>query len=148
MVHLDKLFGSFNADEVQSKSSGSNTSLSEKVEVKLVNGTNHCSGRVELLHNGQWGTICDDGWNVEEASVVCRQLDCGAPKSAPGRAKFGRGTGPIWLADVKCSGTELDLGQCPASPWGENDCSHREDAGVVCSGRFVALPLIHMVVST
>ncbi|KAH0626624.1 hypothetical protein JD844_001708 [Phrynosoma platyrhinos] len=107
--------------------------MADTVGIRLVNGSSRCSGRVEVFHSGQWGTICDDNWSIEDARVICQQLGCGAASSAPGRARFGRGTGNIWLDEVQCTGTESAIGQCPARPWGENDCNHGEDAGVVCS---------------
>ncbi|XP_056111088.1 deleted in malignant brain tumors 1 protein [Rhinichthys klamathensis goyatoka] len=100
--------------------------------IRLVNGSNDCSGRVEILHDGRWGTVCDDSWNIEDATVVCRQLGCGEAVRANSQAYFGRGSDPIWLDDVKCSGNESSLTQCSHNPFGEHNCGHHEDAGVVC----------------
>ena len=90
---------------------------------------------MELLHAGSWGTVCDDGWGLLDAAVVCRQLGCGAAHKALRSAHFGPGIGPIWLDEVKCSGTEAALWHCPAEPWGKHNCDHREDAAVICTGR-------------
>lgn len=102
--------------------------------LRLAGGPGRCAGRVELLHTGCWGTVCDDGWGLPDAAVVCRQLGCGAALVAPGGAFFGEGTGPIWMDNVRCWGNESALLQCPAAPLGITDCHHREDASVICAG--------------
>lgn len=87
-----------------------------------------------MFHNEQWGTVCDDSWEFPDAAVVCRQLDCGVVISAPRRAYFGQGQGPIWLDDVNCTGTEAALSECKLKGWAVHSCDHDEDASVVCSG--------------
>ncbi|XP_015486916.1 T-cell differentiation antigen CD6 isoform X2 [Parus major] len=99
--------------------------------LRLAGGRSRCEGRVELEQEGTWGTVCDDGWDILDADVVCRQLWCGHAVRAPGNASFGRGHGPILRDEVGCKGHERDLWECPAAL--EHDCSHKEDASVVCS---------------
>uniref|UniRef100_A0A671VSL3 SRCR domain-containing protein n=1 Tax=Sparus aurata TaxID=8175 RepID=A0A671VSL3_SPAAU len=115
---------------------------SGKKSVKLINGAGQCSGRVEISQGGQWGTVCDDEWEMADADVVCRQLGCGHAVSAPTNAHFGSGTGPIWLDDVECTGQESALSHCDHNRFGENNCGHSEDAGVICSGKRPEKPQI------
>ncbi|KFZ63329.1 Macrophage receptor MARCO, partial [Antrostomus carolinensis] len=86
-------------------------------------------GRVEIFHQGTWGTICDDGWSTQDASVVCRMLGYSRAISA---FTATAGTGRIWLDDVNCRGNEYSIFDCPKPDWGVNNCSHSEDAGVEC----------------
>ena len=103
--------------------------------VRLVGGSGPHEGRVEVHHNGVWGTVCDDGWDIEDARVVCRELGFPGATTSHGGAFFGQGKGTIWLDGVRCRGTEISLRNCPYRSWGSlRSCSHKDDAGVVCEG--------------
>lgn len=108
--------------------------IPDPMALQLVDGPHRCAGRVEVLHQEEWGTVCDNGWDLQDAEVVCWQLGCGAAVAAPGFAHFGRGSDPIWLDEVNCTGTESALSECRAKPKGVHKCHHGEDAGAVCSG--------------
>ena len=88
------------------------------------------AGRVELYFNGEWSTICNDGWDDTDASVVCRQLGFGLSgvtlQPEPGR-------GLILLDDVNCFGNESSLLNCEHSGIGISNCDHSKDAGVNCT---------------
>ncbi|XP_067321148.1 deleted in malignant brain tumors 1 protein-like isoform X2 [Anolis sagrei] len=105
----------------------------ECTEVKLIGGEDHCSGRVEVLHNKTWGTVCDDSWNLNSAQVVCRELDCGEALAIPGGAHFGAGYGPIWLFDAGCQGNEMSFSRCDLNAREKHSCTHDEDASVICA---------------
>ncbi|XP_061902006.1 LOW QUALITY PROTEIN: deleted in malignant brain tumors 1 protein-like [Entelurus aequoreus] len=106
---------------------------SNALPLRLVNGTNRCSGRVELFYEDQWGTVCDDNWGMQEAAVTCREMKCGAPLVATENALFGVGNDQMWLDDLECTGKEEFLVNCPHKGFGQHDCNHNEDAGVICS---------------
>jgi len=103
-------------------------------KIRLVGGRNSSEGRVEILHNDTWGTVCDDYWSLADADVVCRQLNYDHALEAVRYAGFGIGDGPIWLDDVACYGSEAFLTECPFVGWNRSNCVHREDAGVRCYG--------------
>ena len=110
--------------------------------------------------DNQWGTVCDDRFDVNDASVVCRQLGyltegiilcykssianingqmfitkTSAEAVSFGSAFYGRGTGSILLDEMTCVGTEQRLIDCPHSSTVTCTQSHREDAGVRCQSK-------------
>ena len=106
-----------------------------EIAIRLARGSSYNRGRVEVYYNGEWGTVCDDGWSSIDARVVCRQLGLGSSGTAIGSAGFGQGSGSILLGSVSCGGSESILARC--GHLGINvikSCSHAEDAGVICRG--------------
>ncbi|XP_060768187.1 scavenger receptor cysteine-rich domain-containing group B protein [Neoarius graeffei] len=114
--------------------------LGEYTGLRLVNGRSQCEGRVEVQYNGTWGTVCDDDWDMVDANVVCRQLDCGLAVAVGTSSRFGQGSGPILLDNVDCKGGETDLSQCGNQGWGIHNCYHYEDVAVTCKGNAVLGP--------
>lgn len=109
---------------------------SDQQVVQLAGGADRCAGRVELRRNGEWGTVCDDQWDLRDAEVVCKQLGCGYALNVSGQGGlFPPGRGPIQRDELNCTGSEENLWDCPAAQDG-HDCGHKEDAGVVCSGHY------------
>ncbi|XP_072132639.1 scavenger receptor cysteine-rich domain-containing protein DMBT1-like [Mobula birostris] len=104
------------------------------VPLRLVNGNHNCSGKLEVWFNDSWGTVCDDSWDLADANVVCRQLRCGLALWAPEDVKMTQAAGPVWLDEVKCTGSESFLSSCRSSSFGQHDCDHKEDVIVLCSG--------------
>ncbi|XP_048587199.1 deleted in malignant brain tumors 1 protein isoform X2 [Nematostella vectensis] len=102
------------------------------VRVRLAGSRVRGSGRVEVLYNGVWGTVCDDFWDIRDAKVVCRMLGYSRAVKATHSASFGQGSGRILLDNVMCRGTEKTIADCTHSPWGKHNCRHSEDAGVIC----------------
>ena len=101
--------------------------------VRLVNGHTKYEGRVEVNYNGEWGTVCDDGWDLNDAQAVCSELGFGNATASQHRAFYGQGSGQIWLDNLNCVGTEGTIRNCSHNGWGSHNCHHGEDASVKCT---------------
>ncbi|XP_064515834.1 LOW QUALITY PROTEIN: antigen WC1.1-like [Pseudopipra pipra] len=104
-------------------------------QLQLVGGGGRCAGRVEVNHDGEWGSVCvfDFDWEARWAPVVCRQLGCGRVAWSSPYTPFGQGSGRIWLQPF-CLGTEEVLEECRNFGWGQHYCGHDRDVGVICTG--------------
>ena len=107
--------------------------LAETIPVRLVNGKRASEGRIELLHNGEWGTICNYYTDINVGHVVCRELGYPGADKITTYAAFGEGKGHVLLAP-KCIGNETTLLHCEHTGWGryEKHCDHSHDSGVIC----------------
>ena len=102
--------------------------------VHLVNGPTNNEGRVEVYYNGEWGTVCDNGWDFNDAEVVCKELGLGSAFAYVSRGFYGQGSGQIWLNELNCDGTEATIADCAHRGWGNHVCEHSQDTGVNCAG--------------
>ena len=97
---------------------------------------------MEVLYDGEWGTVCDDDFDDTDADVVCRELGYPGATGYSCCADYGEGTGAIWLDDVDCTGTEASLYDCSHSGFGIHNCAHSEDVGVACeTGMYMYLEI-------
>ena len=113
-------------------------------------------GRVELFHNGEWGTLCDMDWDMNDAHVMCRELGfqgiacsiilrtmscpysygfCTGALSVSPRGTHSPGVGRIWPYRYNCTGEEDRLSDCAVTVFEEcllTNCVHVYDVGVIC----------------
>ncbi|XP_064388366.1 soluble scavenger receptor cysteine-rich domain-containing protein SSC5D-like isoform X4 [Halichondria panicea] len=104
--------------------------------VSSLGRTGVSSGRLEFYYNGQWGTVCNDRFDSNDAMVACRQL------GYEGYSNYGRvgtlgsqtsSSTPTWLDELRCEGTENRLIECPANRIGVEDCTHTQDVALICT---------------
>ncbi|XP_053111639.1 lysyl oxidase homolog 3 isoform X3 [Hemicordylus capensis] len=121
------------AAQPSTQAPGGQTQGAPKLQLRLAGyPRKHNEGRIEVFYSQEWGTICDDDFTLANAQVLCRQLGFVAATGWTHSAKYGKGVGRIWLDNVNCGGGEKSIEDCRSRGWGNSDCSHEEDAGVVC----------------
>ena len=113
-------------------------------DLRLRGGPSHNEGRLEIFHDNEWGTVCDDFFGRRDAKVACKQMDYTGAEAyltdvavAPGRR--------FWLDDVNCVGNEAKLTECfynsdvrnsssrTTPQWGIANCIPAEQVGVRCT---------------
>uniref|UniRef100_G3U0C0 Ig-like domain-containing protein n=1 Tax=Loxodonta africana TaxID=9785 RepID=G3U0C0_LOXAF len=101
------------------------------LKVLLMNDPHRCEGKVEV-EQGQWGTMCDDGWDMKDMAVLCWKLGCGAAKHTPAGMLYGplaEEVQPVFVQVALCNWTEQTLAECEQVE--TFDCGHDDDAGVL-----------------
>ena len=97
-------------------------------------------GRVEVLWEEEWGTMCDDHFREQDGLVICRQLGCTGVEEIlyDGLHEFGMGSGKTWLNRIMCEGHENLITDCPYIDFSDNGllqkCDHVDDVALRCSG--------------
>ncbi|KAI4903139.1 hypothetical protein NFI96_000865 [Prochilodus magdalenae] len=100
--------------------------------VRLMDGAERCSGRVEVKSHQSWTTVCEADFDRQDAEVVCRELGCGPPLTLQG-ALFGAGKLPFGTKEFQCRGTENHLLDCSTSDRG-SACTRGSAVGLTCAG--------------
>ncbi|XP_023206709.1 scavenger receptor cysteine-rich type 1 protein M130-like isoform X2 [Xiphophorus maculatus] len=104
--------------------------------VRLVQGTNRCSGRLEVKTNQSWSSVCEKDFDLRDAKVVCREIGCGPPSVHQG-AFYGEAEAPVGSRKFLCEGSESALLNCiRIKTSGRNSCSPGQAVGLTCSDNF------------
>ncbi|XP_030000092.1 scavenger receptor cysteine-rich type 1 protein M130-like [Sphaeramia orbicularis] len=108
-------------------------SLTCSDSVRLVHGSSLCSGRLEVRSNQSWTSMCEEGLDLNDTQVVCRELGCGAPGLLQG-GLYGEGEAPVWTSELQCEGNESAVLDCRRSSSTGKTCSPATAAGLTCTG--------------
>ena len=81
--------------------------------IRLQGSTLPYAGRVEVFYAGVWGTISSSNWDINDATVVCRQLGYSAgAEVALKNGVYGLVSGPVWVTNLRCTGSESNVMEC------------------------------------
>ena len=100
-------------------------------------------GTVYHYYNDTWGILCDEGWNLKSATVVCNQLGLGNAINYSTSVFHGSPVQTFLVTMTNCKGNEDFLKNCSNSFWTiDQTCSGQHVAGVVCEGIIVSLQYV------
>ena len=120
------------------------------IRLTSLDGAGSNGGRLEVYHNGQWGTVCSHGWTDTESSVVCKELGYSTGTQFKGDTYTGCNIS-VLAADVHCNGEETTFQEC-IHGWdahGEmHNCSAFEAVGIICTGTIEGHVLCIMIFFT
>ena len=87
---------------------------------------------MEVYQYGEWGKVCDDEWDLNDAEVVCRELGFGPAINATREPFYGQHSKQICFSDFSCTGEETAIRECSFNEI-EIRSYHIEVAGVKCA---------------
>ncbi|XP_029370007.1 T-cell differentiation antigen CD6-like isoform X2 [Echeneis naucrates] len=107
---------------------------SEMRALRLTGGLDRCAGKLEIHRNGSWGTVCDNCWNKQLASMVCSMLQCGAEPTQISRfdPALVHNNGTLWY--YSCHSSHRNLWQCKEIKNKKHLCHESKASGVICNG--------------
>ena len=89
---------------------------------------------MEIYFNNTWYTVCDIGWDLTDAEVVCRELGYGPVISTRYEMFYGQGSDHISFDNVSCVGTERTISECLYGGWRIGNCYNESAvAGIKCA---------------
>ncbi|CAN2390684.1 scavenger receptor activity, partial [Pristimantis euphronides] len=101
--------------------------------IRLLNGSGACDGIVEVSINDSWSRVCLWNFDVQEASVICRQVGCGPLEKIHEIVVEEGSPGLRTVEETHCSGAEAQISECSISVWSSQPCLYNVHAGIVCS---------------
>ncbi|XP_066146694.1 protein bark beetle [Euwallacea fornicatus] len=130
--------GSYETEAMILESETEVVQLEPKVPIRLLGGSTETEGRLQVKINNQWGTVCNYGWTILNAAMVCQQLgyvlnpnDWYIERNEiPDAGK----TEPVVLSNVDCQDYDFDIIKCKAETMSDftNSCEHENDVGLRC----------------
>ncbi|XP_013178489.1 PREDICTED: uncharacterized protein LOC106125730 isoform X1 [Papilio xuthus] len=108
------------------------------IPIRLLGGRTQYEGRLQVRLDGKWGTVCNYGWNIINAALVCNQLGLALNPSdwflEPNEIPSAGTTEDIILSNVECTEFDNDITKCKAETVEhfENSCTHDNDVGLRC----------------
>ncbi|XP_043935802.1 deleted in malignant brain tumors 1 protein-like [Protopterus annectens] len=110
---------------------------------RIVNGTSPSAGNVEISYDGTWSAISTEGWDINDANVLCRSQFHGFALDTVTDSSFGAVSGPMWFKNIQCSGTEYNLNRCSGEFLPNNTVVSSAPAGVICSSDQLIVRLVN-----
>ena len=86
-----------------------------------------------VKYENQWGTVCDDNFDITDAQSACKTLGYSGGSWETYNTKLSQSVVPILMDDVDCASSSTNFLKCSHLGWGDENCSHSEDVLLTCT---------------